>query len=509
MAAFSLDSSCRRVGRSVLIGGSPLRIFRLRSAGADIVDAIEDRRRLPANHRQVTDRLLDAGVIHPLLDPLLDPAKTTTSATALDVTVVIPVYGTDPSTTVAACLACGVHSIIVVDDASFVAVTPSTDISGSVSVGLVRHAVNRGPAAARNTGMALVTTPFVAFVDADAEPDPDWLWRLLWMFEDDRLALAAPRVRSRPTASRLGRYEQWRSPLDLGQQPARIRVGSRVSYVPAAALVVRTSAIRSVGGFDEALRYGEDVDLVWRLDAAGFGCRYAPDAGVVHDVRPTLAAWWRQRVSYGSAAAALDRRHPGAVAPTSTSRWSALVWVLVASGRPLAGAGVGLATVGALARKLAGVPAPFVEALRLAGRGNLFSGRLYAAGITRAWWPIAAFAAVVSARARRVLLAAAIAPALYDWMTQRPALDPLTAVTLRLADDISYGTGVWLGMFRERRLGPIVPSFPELTAATWPHRLRTLSLRTLSLRTLSLRTLSLRTLSLRTLSRRTNGSAAT
>ena len=48
---------------------------------------------------------------------------------------------------------------------------------------------------------------------------------------------------------------------------------TKVSYVPTAALLVRRAALDSVtpgGGavFDPALRYGEDVDLVWRLHDA-------------------------------------------------------------------------------------------------------------------------------------------------------------------------------------------------------------------------------------------------
>ena len=79
----------------------------------------------------------------------------------------------------------------------------------------------------------------------------------------------------------VARYDAEHSPLDLGPEPARVRAGTRVSYVPAAAIVCRVDAIREIGGFDEALRFGEDVDLVWRLDAAGWRCRYEPVATVV------------------------------------------------------------------------------------------------------------------------------------------------------------------------------------------------------------------------------------
>lgn len=458
---FSLDSSARLAGERVLIGGSPLRIFRLTDAGAAVVRAIAVGEVVPSGHEPLTTRLLEAGAIHPL-------AGSTSPISAADVSVVIPAFQCDISATVSACVESGVHRVIVVDDAS-----PSPiSVDRRATVELLRLETNGGPGAARNAGLAIVRTPFVAFVDADATPDPRWLEELLWLFDDDRVGLVAPRVAAGSGATILDRYELWRSPLDLGDEPALVRAGSRVGYVPAAAIVVRASAIRAIGGFDETLRFGEDVDLVWRLDEAGYRCRYDPAAHVTHHVRPTLGAWIRQRVGYGSSAASLDRRHPGDVAPTNTSRWSAVVWALTAAGHPVAGIGVAVGTVAALSRKLDRLPNPSAEAARLAGRGNLFAGRLFASAIVRAWWPIAVPLAVVSRRVRRVLIAAAIAPALYDWLTQRPDLDPLTAVSLRIADDMAYGAGVWKGMVREHRWGPIVPAFTELTGSTWTARLR-------------------------------------
>ena len=95
---------------------------------------------------------------------------------------------------------------------------------------------------------------------------------------------------SAPGTTPLAAYEQRNSPLDLGDEPARIVPGTRVSYVPAAAIVCRTEAIRSISGFDENLRTGEDVDLVWRLIAAGYRCRYEPGSVVNHQPRDSIAA---------------------------------------------------------------------------------------------------------------------------------------------------------------------------------------------------------------------------
>jgi mycofactocin system glycosyltransferase len=402
----------------VVIGGSPLRLFRLGGRGRDVVEHIAVGDAVPVS--RLTDALLDAGAIHP--EPEVGPYATS------DVTIVVPTV--EP-------VVVGTMRTIVVDDAAAEPVPGAT----------IRLPTNLGPAAARNAGAALVESPLVAFVDADVELPADWLGPLLPHFADPRVALVAPRVRSTPGPSRLARYERRRSPLDLGEAPARIRSGSRVSYVPAAALVARVDAVRAIGGFDESLRTGEDVDLVWRLDRAGWRCRYEPRSVVHHRPRTGWRAWLRQRVAYGSSAAPLARRHPGVLAPLRISGWSLATWALAALGRPFAALAIGVGSAAALVRKLDDVPARV--AFRLAAMGNLRAGEQVAEAIRRAWWPILAVVALRSRRARGVLVAAAL-----------EARDPI-----RVVDDVAYSCGVWLGILRTRDVAPLVPD-----VSSWPGR---------------------------------------
>jgi mycofactocin system glycosyltransferase len=310
-----------------------------------------------------------------------------------------------------------------------------------------------------------VTTPLVAFVDTDVDLDDGWLEPLLAHFNDPQVALVAPRVRSSAGASTLAKYEAARSPLDLGDQAARIAAGTRVSYVPAAAIVVRTDALRAIGGFDEALRTGEDVDMVWRLIGAGYRCRYEPAGSVHHHPRSTLCGWVRQRLAYGRSAAALDRKHRGAVAPLRMSGWSAAVWALVLARRPFAAAVVATGTIVALRRKLDDVPAQ--ESIRLAGLGHLYAGRQVASAITRVWWPVALVAALLVPRLRLPLLVAATVPALLDWLEERGPNTAAQYIALRLADDVAYGTGAWIGAVEQRSGGALAPKF-----TSWPGRTR-------------------------------------
>ena len=241
---YRLDSSWQRFG-AVVLAGSPLRLFRTTTAGAEVLDRLEDGH--DVDRSVLVDRLLDAGAIHPR--PIDPPSSTV-------VTIVTPQLRTDETSRA--------HDDgrITIDDGS---IPPLADATH-------RLPVTSGPAAARNAARPFVDTALVVFLDADVEVAEGWLEPLLRHFDDPNVGLVAPRVSGEP-----------RSPLDLGDEPARIRAGTRVSYVPGAALAVRVAAFDAIGGFDPTLRFGEDVDFVWRLDEAGWRCRYEPAATVWHE----------------------------------------------------------------------------------------------------------------------------------------------------------------------------------------------------------------------------------
>lgn len=458
------DASLRRHddGR-VLMGGSPLRVVRLSERGAAELDRLLDGDPVPSSPGvlRLVRRLLDLGMVQPL--PHSSPF------TLADVTVVIPVRGVlDPG------LLDGigrVARIVVVDDATDPAVsTPPTTANG-VTVDVLRRDRQGGPGAARNTGLGVVDTAIVAFVDADCAPRPGWLDPLLLQFTDPQVALVAPRiVAAEPEGdtgrSRLARYEREEAALDLGPDRGRVRARSRIAYVPSAAVCARTEVVRELRGFDESMPVGEDVDLVWRLDEAGWTIRYEPTVRVAHRHRTRPWSWLRRRFDYGTSAGPLARRHPGALVPVEASGWSYATWGLLAAGHPAAAAVTVGATAGVLERHLRGVDRPMLTAANLTVRGHLGAGRLLARALVRPWWPVTLLVSLLvpSRRLRVVVAGAVIAPVAVTWYRRRPDLDPLTFLGLHLADDVAYSTGVWVGCARERTFEPITP---ELTA--WPN----------------------------------------
>ncbi len=166
VTSYSLDSSTRRpAGSDVVIGGSPLRLFRLTPAGVEVYERIAAGEDVP-DDRSLVDRLLDAGAIH--------PRPTTSPYTAADVTVIVPafVFGETALAEIVRCCP-GVATVIAVDDAS------EPPVSAVAGARVLRLRTNAGPAVARNAGLGAATTPLVAFVDTDVRLVPGWLDPLL------------------------------------------------------------------------------------------------------------------------------------------------------------------------------------------------------------------------------------------------------------------------------------------------------------------------------------------
>lgn len=461
--ALALDPSTRRSadGRT-LLGGAPLRLLRFSDAGARAVDRVLEGGEVPTSGPEaaVARRLLAAGIAHPRPAPV-PPAG---------LCVVVPVR--DHAAELAALLdlldrlddvPAGTE-VVVVDDGSADpdAVRAVADRRASV----VRHERALGPGPARDAGWRAASGDVVAFLDADVLPTEGWLEPLLAHLRDPEVGLVAPRVRSRPGVSLLERYERHRSPLDLGDREALVVPRGRVSYVPTAALVVRRAVLEELGGFDPAMRVGEDVDLVWRAIEAGWAIRYEPAAEVQHRPRGSWPALLRQRAAYGSAAAPLEQRHPGAVAPVELNAWSLVAWALAALGGPVgvvAGAGVAAGTSLALAPKLRGrLDRPVRTAVALAGGGTVHAGTWLGRSVWRAWLPLALAGSLVSRRVRWATATAAVAPALLDRRTaarggEAVAVDPVRWTVLHAADDAAYCAGVWRGALRCRSGRALLP----------------------------------------------------
>jgi mycofactocin glycosyltransferase len=451
-------------GGRVLLGGAPPRLLYLAPPAQALIEGdtvtVADR-----TSAELARRLVDAGIGHPVELPAAAVLA------AADVAVVVPVK--DRAAGLARLLAAlptALGGVIVVDDGS--ADPPAIRAAaGSAHATVLRHARSRGPAAARNSGLAAATTPLVAFLDSDVVPEPGWLDPLLAAFADPAVGLAAPRIVALPPVSGwLGRYEAVRSSLDLGPDPALVVPRSRVAYVPSAALVVRRAAAGP--GFDERMQVAEDVDLVLRLHGAGWRLRYEPAARVAHDHRTGFAAWWLRKAYYGTGAAPLAVRHRGAVPPMVLTPTSAGIVALLLTGRPLAvppAAVIGGVAVLRLARRLR-MERPHATAAQLVALGTLGAAAQTADAVNRHYWPLSLLACLLSRRARRTVATIALVEGVVDWWRYRDR-DPRVRTTLpehllaHRLDDLAYGAGLWWGAWRQRSWEPLRPVGPGTAGA--------------------------------------------
>ena len=447
-------------GGRVLLGGDPGRLVRLRSTASSWTTS-----RPTAPARALARSLLDGGLAHPRPRP----------APVLDVSVVVPVR--DRAEELDRCLrALGRQvPVLVVDDGSRDPAAVAA-VCRQHGARLLALPVNGGPASARNAGLAATSTALVALVDSDCAPGPGWLPGLLGHFADPAVGAVAPRVRGAvaprmrgavaPRAhgdgvrTLLGRYAAARGPLDLGPQEARVRPGGRVPYVPTAALVVRRAALAGGPAFDPALRYGEDVDLVWRLHDAGWTVRYDPATVVPHAEPARWGAWLERRYRYGTSAAPLAARHGARLAPLVVPPWPTAAWLLLLAGRPLpalAAAGVPAVRLHLRLRRT-GLPAPVCAraAATATGRGVLATGGGLGGAGSVVTLPLL-LALLGPRRTRRAAAAALLAPPLLELLARRPAVDPVRWTALRLLDDVAYGAGVWRGCLSSRSAAALRP----------------------------------------------------
>ncbi len=427
-----------------LIAGSPARFFRLTSAGKDAAKALESGAQPAVGHGHLTSRLVGAGALHPILKDPIDPAL---------VTVVIPAHivtAADLQRLQGLVDALKEMSVIVVDDASPIPV----HVRNATVTALTQ---NSGPGLARNRGLELVTTPYVAFIDSDVQVTAAQICELAAQLDTDT-KIVAPRVVASKRRSILARYERNTAPLDMGRQVAKVAHGSRVSYVPSAVLVCDTSTIREVGGFDHTLRCGEDVDLIWRLVDHGKVVRYEPSVACTHDTRRGLMAFLAQRFNYGTSAVDLDTRHRGRLTPLRARPTSVASWLCVGLGWHVIALAFALLDLAFMATQFERQNIARRLMLAMFVRNFLNTGERLADAVVKVWWPVAVILATLFTSASGLLALCIALPGLIAYF-RRPTLDPFSFLFLRTLEKFSYGAGVWVKGFSVRNLNALRPYF--------------------------------------------------
>ena len=215
--------------------------------------------------------------------------------------------------------------ILVVDSASTGEVSQrmAAMIAGIANARLLR-VEQAGVSLARNAGAAAARGSYIAYIDDDAIPAPDWI----------ACILAAITETDPPPALIGGRIlPLWEAPLPMWW-PRRLRAtlsiieleGQGEYRTPAlppelepygANLIVHVPSLRAIGGFGQhsgrvgkALLSDEEVQLAWRLQAAGRSVRYDSRIVVRHQIQAARLTpnWLLSRLYWQGVSTVLTRR---------------------------------------------------------------------------------------------------------------------------------------------------------------------------------------------------------
>jgi GT2 family glycosyltransferase len=158
-----------------------------------------------------------------------------------------------------------------------------------------------GRAAACNAGASVAHADRFAFCDGDDVASDNWLAACVAASREyPFVAGALDHYALNPSAPPWKRMSLSRPPVLPGGK----------AFADGANMVVWRAAFEAVGGFCEEMRRGaEDVDLSWRLEAAGYELHFEPAAVIAKRARSSYREVWRQSAAWGAADVELRKRH--------------------------------------------------------------------------------------------------------------------------------------------------------------------------------------------------------
>jgi GT2 family glycosyltransferase/glycosyltransferase involved in cell wall biosynthesis len=199
---------------------------------------------------------------------------------------------------------------------------------------LVTAAEVRGAAHARNRGVAAAQGDFIAFCDADDVVTPQWLTELTRAATRADLVGGSRSTRALNSAEvRSWREEQSQLALFVAHGFLRFASGSNFG--------IWTEVFDQVGGLDELLAAGEDIDLSWRAQLAGFRLGFAPRAVIEAEHRQDLGSLARQQYRYGVSSGQLFRRFRAAGMARPSPAHAAVTWTRLLVTAPALGTSSG------------------------------------------------------------------------------------------------------------------------------------------------------------------------
>ena len=157
---------------------------------------------------------------------------------------------------------------------------------------------NKGPGAARNTGIKMAGSPIIAFTDSDCIPDRNWIKSAIPYFDDILVSgLEGKTVIANPVEN-----------TPFSHYAENIRGGAFLTCN----IFYRKVIIEAAGGFDERFKLAirEDSDLAFTVLESGGKIIFAPEAIVYHPASNPNYKRHFKKAGEGFYEALLYKKHP-------------------------------------------------------------------------------------------------------------------------------------------------------------------------------------------------------
>lgn len=211
--------------------------------------------------------------------------------------------------------------IVVADNGSTDGTRAQIEARGDDVVRVVDASARQGRCFARNQGASAALGNLLLFLDQDDVAAPGYVDAMVGALAESSIVAA----RMDGTLLNNG----WLAAARGVPQSEGLPPPSPLPWAYACTLGIRRDAFTSVRGFDEEMNDGsEDLDLCWRLHAAGHDLIFVPDAVLHYRFPRTKRALFAQGRRYGRARVTLGLKHPDVI----TERADLVSWFRLTAG---------------------------------------------------------------------------------------------------------------------------------------------------------------------------------
>ena len=127
----------------------------------------------------------------------------------------------------------------------------------------------------RNIGTKAASGQYIGFIDADVIIHKDWLKEAMRFIDNPQIGCVTGRIDVPNNSTWIENI--WAYQRDICRKLAEVKWASSMN------MIFRKNVYESIGGFDESIKTGEDVELSGRLTRKGFRILYNDNMSVIHN----------------------------------------------------------------------------------------------------------------------------------------------------------------------------------------------------------------------------------